>query len=501
MRGRLPLVLLALLVPTLASAQALADRASAGGYFRIMGRPDFMGGDGRLGYWNLYGRLMNEGPYAALELKLDLVPSQPGSDDAWAAVQARIDWGGAVVVGGSDQGPLPDFRLTQLYLRAGNVLFDDVVWQLGTIAWWFGDLGLYDARPAQLFDGVLGLSARWDKGPVELLVGIGDRGLAVRGLRYVPLLTAGGAVRVRLGSHLEVGGGGQVSYEPFIEGSRNSSYVTPVVNLAGYEDYKRGEIVRRFLERNPGQESLFPDPVAASLPSVSWRAIGYLGFGALGPLVWDNVFVSYARLHPQLSTFEDFGGRSWELYTADVTRDRYTLTLGNEAQFKLVPGRLDAVWSVLYGLDRDYADTLSASDANRMYVSTVLRLQGYLTRAVHVLLEGVLAHERSLNGNLYREHFDSVFQSSGGLSDTRGLEFGDSAIRNTAQLKVGPVLNPSGFGVFSRPSIRLLYGFQVSSQQAAWGNAFVESLDQFNSFPSVERHWHHLVSLEAEAWF
>jgi hypothetical protein len=73
--------------------------------------------------------------------------------------------------------------------------------------------------------------------------------------------------------------------------------------------------------------------------------------------------------------------------------------------------------------------------------------------------------------------------------------------RTTQQLKVGPVLNPLGTGIYTRPSLRLLYGVQHSSQNNAFGNSFVETLDENSQFQTVERHWHHVVALEAEAWF
>ena len=41
------------------------------------------------------------------------------------------------------------------------------------------------------------------------------------------------------------------------------------------------------------------------------------------------------------------------------------------------PEWLDAVWSVLYGTDRDYQNVIQASEGNREYMSTVLRLQLY----------------------------------------------------------------------------------------------------------------------------
>jgi hypothetical protein len=128
-------------------------------------------------------------------------------------------------------------------------------------------------------------------------------------------------------------------------------------------------------------------------------------------------------------------------------------------------------------------------------------LQLYATRTLHLLAESSVAREHSEQGNLYREHFDSVFKNNGGIPDDRGFEYGDSDTRDTWQMKAGVVLNPSGPGIFTRPSLRLLYGLQYSSQQAAYGNAFVDSLDQYNVFAGTESHWHSVVAIEAEAWF
>ncbi len=492
-------LLLSLLLAGAALAQAPDSRFSAGGYFRIMARPDFQGGNGRLGYWNLNGRLMNEGPYAALEMKLDLLQAPPATTEIWASLHARLE-GGSVATADMGNGSLVNFRLSQLYARAGNIIAPDVVWQLGTLQYYFGNLGLYDLRPGQILEDTVGLSARYNAGIVDALVAVGDSGFAHRGEQYVPLLTVGGALRLRLGNFVEVGGGGQLAVEPFIAGNRNSSYVTPNVQ---YEDFARKEVLRRFVEADPliGVEQ-FPRPVPASQMNVSWRAVGYLGFGKLGPLRWNNFFVRYQRLHPQNMYTDSWAGNSVPVYTADLTRDRYALQMGDEVELSLIPQRLDLVWSVLYGADRDFANTIVASEANRTYASTVMRLQLYFTRTVHWLLENALSQERSLNGNLFRSTFDSIFQSSQGIPDARGLEFGDAAVRRTWQLKTGIVLNPTGFGIYARPSIRLLYGFQLSSQHAAFGNAFVERLDQFDAFrPTGTLSWHHLVSLESEGWF
>ena len=63
------------------------------------------------------------------------------------------------------------------------------------------------------------------------------------------------------------------------------------------------------------------------------------------------------------------------------------------------------------------------------------------------------------------------------------------------------MINPMGTGIFNRPSLRLLYGIQYSSQNNAFGNQFVETLDQYNEFGNVEQHIHQLIALETEAWF
>jgi hypothetical protein len=167
----------------------------------------------------------------------------------------------------------------------------------------------------------------------------------------------------------------------------------------------------------------------------------------------------------------------------------------------LIPGRFDAAWAAFYARSWDRDDTISPSERNRVVASTVLRTQVYLTPVVHLLVENSLAAERSLNGNLFREHADSLFANTEGVPDTRGLEVGDSDVRKTWQGKAGVVLNPLGPGIYTRPSLRLLYGQQRSNQNNAFGNGFVDTLDQYSDFRTVEQHVHHLVAAEAEVWF
>ena len=486
------------LLSAVAQAQAPDSRFSAGGYYRIMARPDWQGGNGRLGYWNLYGRLMNEGAFAALEMKLDLLQAPPDSNDIYASLHARLE-AGSIANADANNGSLVNARVAQLYARAGNILAPNIVWQLGTLQYFFGDLGLYDIRPAQLLEDTIGLSARFNTKHFDVLLAVGDSGFAARGAQYVPLITAGGAVRARLGEHVELGGGGQIAVEPFIDGNRYSSYVTPNVK---YEDFARKEVLRRFLEDNPLGFDRFPLPVASQQTNTSWRAVGYLGFGKLGPLRWNSLFGRAQRLHPKNSYSDTWQGQSSTIYIADLTRDRYAFQVGDEMQLKLIPDRLDAVVAGLYGQDRDFADTIVASEGNRTYMSAVVRLQLYLTKTLHVLAESSIANEVSLNGNLYRTAFDSIFLNTKGTADSRGLENGDAPSRQTVQFKTGVVLNPTGLGIYARPSIRLLYGFQYSTQHAAFGNAFVEKLDQFDAFqPKSTVNWHHLFSLESEGWF
>lgn len=484
------IALLALAWPTAAQAGA-PDLA---GYFRVAGRPDFQGGDGRLGYWNLYGRLLNESSWALVDLRVAIVEPNPDTDDPWTSVHARVE-GGSIAGADSGNGRLANLRLTQVYVKAGNVL-GPVEWQFGTMEWYYGDLGLYDMRPASLFSESVGVLGKAESGKVQAVFGVGDAGYSMRPDAYNPIVTPGAGLRLRLGK-VELGAGGQAFYEPKVEGKRTALYSTPDLP---YEDYVRSEVLLRWQEDNPALDpSQFPDPVARS--ALSWKAVGYLGFGDVGPLVWTNVFASVQLRHPERLHEETFSGDAYDVYVADLTDERTVVTVGQQTQLRLVPDKLDAVWSAIYGRHTDGDNSIAVSDHARWYGSTVLRGQLYVTPTVHLLAEGSAAREVSLNGNAFRDHKDSVFKSTDGLSDARGLAYGDDAIRDTWQAKGGVVLNPLGPGIFVRPSLRVLYGGQWSSQNNAFGNAFVESLDQNNQFGSVERHWHHILSFETEVWF
>ena len=65
-----------------------------------MTRPDFQGGDSRLGLWNLSGRLLNEGPYGMLQLQLNVLQSDTTGRDPWASVNAVNTGGNGTTCGG-----------------------------------------------------------------------------------------------------------------------------------------------------------------------------------------------------------------------------------------------------------------------------------------------------------------------------------------------------------------------------------------------------------------
>ena len=478
-----------------ASADVVKDRASAAGYLRIMTRPSLNGGDSRLGFWNLYGRLLNEGPFASLQLRLSVLDERPGTSEPWAAIYAKVE-GGSIANTDRAGGRLSEHLLAQLYVQAGNVLVENVTWQLGTLESYFGDLGLYDMRPAQIMGDTVGLYARYQKGRIDALAGIGDAGFRLRGADYSTILSGGSTVRVRLSKHLELGAGFQVYAEPQVEGNRFAPHATPDVD---FDDFVRGEVAEVFLAENPGMEDFFPRPVPTS--SSSGKLVGYLGFGNVGPLAWTNVFANVTREHPDTSVTETFEDRDYEIFVNDLTDERFSATIGAEAQLRLVPGRFDLIWGALYGHHWNRDNNIAVGDDDRSYASTVVRGQLYLRPTVHLLAETAVAWEKSTNGNQFRNSKDSVFQSTDGIQDDRGLEFGDANVRRTWQGKIGWVLNPLGTGIYTRPSLRLLYGIQYSSQTDAFGNSFVQSLDENELFPSKERHIHQVIALEAEAWF
>jgi hypothetical protein len=477
------------------SLDAHAVTGRVGGYVRVNARPSFQGGMGSLGYSNLYGRLLNEGPYAALNMDLDVLEPTPGGGAPWTRIHGQVE-GGSVEGMDAGGGSLDHFRLSQLHILAGNVLIQDVTWQAGTLESSMGDMGLYDMRPATLFDRTVGMSARWESESIDLLLGVGDSGFSVRGERYNPILTAGGSVRMSLAEHAQFGIGGELLYEAEAKGNTHAPLRTPGLNT---EEWVRGEVLQRFRAQHPIAADRFPSPEPTSAESS--KLIAYAGFGGWGAFRWNSTYLSWSRLHPEGPTQEVFEQETADIYPSELTDERQVLQVGNELLFTPIPERLDVAWGVLFGDHTDRDNDILPSDHDRTYLSTVLRVQTAISQTFGVLTEMSVAKEWSRNGNTYREHEDSIFANTDGAPDTRGLETGESDTRRTWQGKAGLVFTPMGPSIWSRPTIRLLWGSQWSSQNNAYPNAYVEDVDQYNEFGNVEQHWHHLVAMEAEAWF
>jgi hypothetical protein len=361
-----------------------------------------------------------------------------------------------------------------------------------------GDLGLYDMRLADIFHDTVGISGRWEHGPVDLVIGAGDSGFGLQGERYTPVLTAGSSLRVRLTKHIQFGLGGEAMTQPGVKGNTHSPYDTPGLD---YEEWVRGEVIESFRAEHPIKADRFPDPTLTQARAHS--AFVYLGTGGGQghAFEWLSTFVRYDKRLPEGPSQETFQGETHDIYVTQLTDERRALTGGAEALVNVIPGRLQLATGALYGARWDEDNAIVPSDHDAKYYSVLGRLQLAATQTVGLLVESSWAEEHSINGNRYRTHSDSIFSSTDGVPNTRGLELGDSDTRHTWQGKGGLVLTPLGPGIWSRPTLRVLYGAQWSSENNAFSNHFVDTLDQYNEFGNVDRHWHHLLSLEAEAWF
>ena len=91
-----------------------------------------------------------------------------GTRDPWTSPHGRVE-GGSVSRAGPGGGSLAGFMMSQLYVKAGNILIPNTTWQVGTLDTYFGDLGLYDMRPAQIFFETVGSSARFETDRVDVL--------------------------------------------------------------------------------------------------------------------------------------------------------------------------------------------------------------------------------------------------------------------------------------------------------------------------------------------
>lgn len=414
------------------------------GYFRLMARPDLVGGDGRLGTSAFYGRLLNEGPWSLLDVRQPLVVGGEGAP--WGDLRFRIEGGG--VAGGEPlNGALLGFRLSQLHIHAGGLGAADVEWRVGTLETTFGDLWLYDARPTQLLVDVLGASAAWTHGATELVIGAGDAGFSLRGPRYHTVASGGAAARIDVGEHGNLGLGAQVWFEP---GSADPDALrdTPGLDAAAWY----GDLAawaRAHPDARAGQ------PVAG----YAWKVAAHLGVEDLGALRAARLQVVGQRRLPDAPAAAAVDGEEVLLGAASATDARYELLVGAEAE--LAFGAAEVAWAALLDHRADLDDRTGRGPGGRSGISTVIRGQFPLARAVGLLVESSVARETAPG----------------------------AATKRTWQGKAGLVLVPAGPGLASRPALRLLYGAQHATVPDSWPGT-----------PTGSR-WHQLVSAEAEAWF
>ena len=121
-----------------------------------------------------------------------------------------------------------------------------------------------------------------------------------------PCWTTGTTARLRIGDHLQLGGGGQWAWEASVEGHTGAPYQTPGVS---YEDWLRGEAVQSYRADNPIQADRFPDP--DRVDAQSGHVFGYLGFGGWSGLKWNSTFVRWEKRHPEAPSKTTGRARRW----------------------------------------------------------------------------------------------------------------------------------------------------------------------------------------------
>ncbi|RME03886.1 MAG: hypothetical protein D6805_04945 [Planctomycetota bacterium] len=485
----------------------LLDLLEYEGYFRVYARTDFGKGAKTLGWWNLYGRLMNERPWFTFGISQKFL-RQRSETDPGVRVYGRIE-GDSFRVGDEKQGSLSSFSLTQIYLEVVNIPYRHFVVQLGTLWYNMGYIGIYDWYVAQSFWETVGVRAGMRYRDMEWFVALGDSGYDVYQRRkqtfedagYDSVPTVGGLFKVKLGE-VWLGSSVMLRYEFGDSASKNAPRQTDSVD---YRDVLRGDVLERYLDANPSDPNGDFFPASRAVDDFSWRWTFWLGFGGvrLGGirLRWNDFSVSLEKKPADQALRFSANGVTKDVYISRFTDERYELLVLDESYWEL-SSRVDMVMGIFFSYAWDGDNRYRPDDQNRLAFSILFRPQIYLTDYFHLLNEVSFAVERSLIGNRYREHFDSLTTNTDGVFDPEGLEWGDTDIKYTLQFKTGLVFNPFGKGIYNRPSIRLLFGVQYSNVHAAFKNSYEESLARQNLFNArKDLHWHYMISLEVEHWF
>lgn len=496
-------------------------------YFRISAQDDFGYNAATLGWSPFYGRLMNETPWMMAQFGYHILRPEKISDPR-ATFILRLE-GGSFRNTDKDSGSLAKFSFTQVYLETENIPVRHFVTVTGSLWYNMGYIGIYDNFTAQVFWETMGIRAgqRYDK--LEYYIGAGDSGYNIyqsrknnsdfKHLDYNTIPTLGALLKLNLYKfgfmkpvagvlpYIQLG----VSYQHMWE-RENSSLPgapgqTPIIL---YSDVMRREVLKKFLAENPGQGDFFP--FSQSQSANYFRGTFWLGFAGpqFGPVAlrWNDLSIKIERKAPEIGYTETYNGESKDIYISEFTNERYELLIMDEMHWQLIPERLDMNIGLAFGSSWDNDNTVRPDDYNKVSMSAVIRPQFYFNNFLHYLLEVSLAKEISTIGLRYREHHDSVMSNNGlaldgyPAPDTQGLQWGDTDTKYTLQVKTGPVLNPTGRGIYARPSVRLLFGAQYSNVHAAFGNTLVESFDRRNNFRvNKDIHWHYMVRIEAEHWF
>jgi len=490
-------------------------------YVRASAQDDFGYNSPTLGWSPFYGRLMNETPWLMADFGYHVVrPESPGAPRA--TLFMRIE-GGSYRANDAGFGSLSNYNVNHIWLETENVLAKTLVTQTGNLWYNMGYIGIFDNFTAQVFYETIGFRAGQRTKLFEYLLGVGDSGWALyrnrkydgwEGHQYSVIPTVGGLLKVNLYEldalksfsnrflpNWQVGASFQLMWERANETMRGAPYQTP--NIA-YADVMRGEAFKKFMLENPGNSDFFP--WAQPHPAHFWRYTGWTGFGGpeIGPfkLYWNDLSVRFEKKAPQIAVRETYDNESKDIYITAFTDERYDFSLYDEMQLRLLPNHFDLNLGFAFGKSWDKDNQIRPDDYNSTRYSIVLRPIWYITEHLHYLVELVYSKEKSLIGNRYREHFNSIKSNTQGIPDSEGLEWGDTDTKYTYQIKTGFTINPAGRGIYSRPVIRLLYGAQHSNVHAAFGNSFEESLNRRNQFNlNRDIHWHHMVRVEFEHWF
>jgi len=454
-------------------------------YFRAMARDDLGNNSATLGWWPLYGRLLNETPWLMAETGY--------------------------------QGDLSNYKFTQMYFETENVLLKSLTTQTGSLWYNMGYIGIFDMYVSQVFWETIGFRAGQKIKSMEYFIGIGNSGYYLhnektnvngsyskQGYNSVP--TVGALFKYKkkkLGifKYIKTGLSGMFLYERKNENNPTAPHQTTDLT---YEEIIRGKTLENFLLARPGQEDFFPGPTATS--ASSYRFTAWLGFAMkkFGPvkLNWNDLSIQYVKKHPLTAITETYNNISKDIFISEFTDEKYSFMIVDEMQWTFIPQYLDVTIGLLFGYSWDEDNTFRPDDDNRILFSAVIQPHYYITEYLHALFEISYAREKSTIGNRYREHFDSIMSNTAGVPDNDGLEWGDTDTKHTWQFKFGPMINPKGRGIYNRPSIRLLMGIQYSNVHAAYGNSYIESLERKNIWNNrQDSHWHYMFSAEVEHWF